>query len=106
MTQQNSTKNGHINGNKSGRTLAHLRIGEKARILRITGKAYQAADNVLDGPLAQEELEHRLLEAGFMEGEEIEVIHHGPIGRDPIAVQVADMIVALRRNEANAVLVE
>lgn len=52
-----------------------------------------------------EELERRLLEIGFVEGARIEILHEGPIGGDPIAIRVDDMNVALRRREANAILV-
>jgi ferrous iron transport protein A len=55
--------------------------------------------------LAQGELERRLLEIGFVEGAEVEILHEGMIGRDPIGVRLDDMRVALRRREADAVLV-
>ena len=58
------------------------------------------------GDLPSEELERRLLEMGFAEGARIEVRHLGPIGGDPIAVLVDHTLVALRRQEANAILVE
>jgi ferrous iron transport protein A len=51
------------------------------------------------------ELERRLLELGFVEGAEVEVLHEGPLGRDPIAVRVNDNTIALRRREAMAILV-
>lgn len=51
------------------------------------------------------DLERRLLEIGFVEGARIEIVHTGPIGGDPIAVRLDDMRVALRRREANAVMV-
>jgi ferrous iron transport protein A len=51
------------------------------------------------------ELERRLLELGFVEGAEVEVLHEGPMGRDPIAVRVNDNTIALRRREAMAILV-
>jgi ferrous iron transport protein A len=51
------------------------------------------------------ELERRLLEMGIVEGARIEVLHEGPIGRDPIAVRVDDSTVALRRREADVILV-
>jgi ferrous iron transport protein A len=51
------------------------------------------------------ELERCLLEMGFVEGAAVEVLHEGALGRDPIAVRVDDMCVALRRREANAVLI-
>src|SRR5205809_8146575 len=51
------------------------------------------------------ELERRLLELGFVEGAEVEVLHEGPMGGDPIAVRVNDSTIALRRREAMAILV-
>jgi len=55
--------------------------------------------------LAAAELERRLLELGFVEGAAIEVLHEGPLGRDPIAVRVNDCTIALRRREAMSILV-
>ena len=46
------------------------------------------------------ELERRLLELGFVEGAHVELLHEGLFGRDPIALKVDDMRVALRRHEA------
>jgi ferrous iron transport protein A len=51
------------------------------------------------------ELERRLLELGFVEGARIELIHEGLFGRDPIAMKVDDMRVALRRHEAASLTV-
>jgi len=51
------------------------------------------------------ELESRLIELGFLEGAEIEVLHEGFFGRDPLAVRINNMTVALRRREAMAILV-
>ncbi len=48
------------------------------------------------------ELERRLLELGFVEGAQIELLHEGLFGRDPIAMRVDDMRVALRRHEAES----
>jgi ferrous iron transport protein A len=55
--------------------------------------------------LSAVELERRLLELGFVEGAEVEVLHEGPLGGDPIAVRVNDSTIALRRREAMAILV-
>jgi ferrous iron transport protein A len=52
------------------------------------------------------ELERRLLEMGFVEGARFQVLQEGLIGRDPIAIKLDDMRVALRRREAQAILVE
>ena len=51
------------------------------------------------------EMERRLLEMGFVEGARIEILHEGPFGRDPLAVRVDDLTVALRRREADVILV-
>lgn len=52
------------------------------------------------------ELERRLLELGFVEGARIELLHQGAIGRDPMALKVDDMRVALRRREARGLTIE
>jgi len=52
-----------------------------------------------------EELQRRLLEFGFVEGARVEVLHEGAIRRDPIAVRLDDMRVALRRRDAQDVVV-
>lgn len=57
-------------------------------------------------PLVAGELERRLIEMGLVEGAVIEVLHEGFPRRDPMAVRVSDHTVALRRAEANAVIVQ
>ncbi|MGE3642839.1 MAG: ferrous iron transport protein A [Beijerinckiaceae bacterium] len=71
---------------------------------RVAGVGVKAIDG-LQPSAFDVELERRLLEMGFVEGARVEILHEGFIGRDPIAVQVDDMRIALRRREANAVLV-
>ena len=51
------------------------------------------------------ELESRLIELGFVEGARVEILHEGIIGRDPIAVRVENITVAVRRREAMAIIV-
>ena len=48
----------------------------------------------------------RLLEMGFLEGSQVEVLHEAPFGGDPIAVRVRGTLIALRREEANLVWVK
>jgi ferrous iron transport protein A len=48
----------------------------------------------------------RLIELGFVPGEPIEVIAEQRPGGDPIAVRVGSSMFALRRREAQAVLVQ
>ena len=52
------------------------------------------------------ELETKLREIGFAEGDEVELLHRGPIGGTPVSVRLARTIIALRRQEAAAILVE
>lgn len=47
----------------------------------------------------------RLDELGFVPGELVRVIGHGPLGREPVAVQVGYTRFALRRAEAERVQV-
>jgi ferrous iron transport protein A len=48
----------------------------------------------------------RLRNLGLDEGVRIEALHGGPIGKDPLAVKIGRMTVAMRRLNAQAVLVE
>ena len=56
--------------------------------------------------LSAAELESRLIELGFVEGARVEVLHEGAIGRDPIAVRVENITIAVRRREAMAIIVD
>ena len=47
----------------------------------------------------------RLRHFGFDEGVIVEPLHLGPFGRDPLAIRVGRMTVAIRRNHARAVRV-
>ena len=82
------------------RSLGAAGRGDRGVIVKVTG-ATGAAEAV-----DAEELERRLLEMGFVEGALFEVLHEGLFGRDPIAVRIDDMRVALRRREAAAVTVQ
>ena len=55
--------------------------------------------------LSDVELESRLIELGFVEGAKVEVLHEGIVGRDPIAVRVDNITIAVRRREAMAIIV-
>lgn len=52
------------------------------------------------------EFARRLLEIGFIAGEQVRVVAHGYPGREPIAVRVGGTTFALRRFEAEMVLVD
>ncbi|GAA4328018.1 FeoA family protein [Pigmentiphaga soli] len=47
----------------------------------------------------------RLRDLGFVAGEPVRIVARGPIGADPILVQIGFTRFALRRNEAARVLV-
>jgi ferrous iron transport protein A len=63
-----------------------------------------AADDA-SSALSAIELESRLIELGFVEGAKVEVLHEGIVGRDPIAVRVENVTIAVRRREAMAIIV-
>jgi ferrous iron transport protein A len=79
------------------RKLSHARPGDQ-------GIIFQVGDPGLNDDHALE-LERRLLELGFVEGARVELLHEGLFGRDPIAMKVDDMRVALRRHEAASLTV-
>ncbi|TYB82339.1 FeoA family protein [Maritimibacter fusiformis] len=79
------------------RVLGTERKGFRGRLARI-----ETTEGI--GRLPAEEQERRLIELGFVEGAVLEVLHEGPIGRDPIAVRVGSAMVALRRSDAMAIL--
>ncbi len=78
--------------------LSDLKIGEKSIV-----KGFDTS-RIEDKEFA-EDLEDRLLEIGFEEGLSIELLHQGPIGRDPLAVMIGTFTVALRRAEADAIVI-
>ena len=78
--------------------LAALRPGERGRVLRVL---MPVSDHGHDRQLVL-----RLLEIGFVPGEEVQVTATGPGGREPLAVRVAGTTFALRRHEAEHVIVE
>jgi ferrous iron transport protein A len=51
-------------------------------------------------------LERRLLEFGFVSGEQVEILAEARPGRDPFVVRVGHTTLALRRREAQSVWVE
>lgn len=48
----------------------------------------------------------RLRDLGFVKGEPVRVMTHGPMGRDPLLVQIGFTRFALRRAEAARISVE
>lgn len=81
--------------------LGSARCGATGVIVGLAARPTRAAD-AIDAA----ELERRLLEMGFIEGAHFEILHEGPIGGDPIAVKLDEARVALRRRDADALIVE
>jgi len=52
------------------------------------------------------ELETRLREIGFAEGDQVEALHFGLFGRNPMSVLLNGALIALRKADAEVVLVE
>jgi ferrous iron transport protein A len=78
--------------------LSQARPGDAGVIAEVRAETHPG-----DHGVGVEELQRRLLEFGFVEGAEIEVLHEGAIRGDPIAVRIDDMRVALRRRDAEDV---
>ena len=74
-------------------TLDSLELGRRARIAGIDWDSLEAAEA------------SRLRHFGFDEGVAVEAMHSGPFGRDPLAVRVGRMTVAIRRAHARAIQV-
>ena len=70
-----------------------LAVGTKARVVAIDWAALDDAEAC------------RLRHFGFDEDVIVEPLHLGPFGRDPIAIRVGRMTVAIRRKHAGAVRV-
>ncbi len=85
---------------EGARRLSEARRGDKGVVIAVSPEALSGVSSE-----ERDELERRLLEIGFVEGARVEVLHEGFIRRDPIAVRLDDMRVALRRREAQGVLV-
>ncbi|HEU0149179.1 MAG: ferrous iron transport protein [Bradyrhizobium sp.] len=84
-------------------TRPHLPLGLARRGYAGTIQHLAAAGT--GSSLSDSELESRLIELGFVEGARVEILHEGIVGRDPIAVRVDNITVAVRRREAMAVIV-
>jgi len=74
--------------------LDQLKLGTKARVQAIDWAALDEGEAC------------RLRQFGFDEGVAVEPLHLGPFGRDPIAVRVGRMTVAIRRKHAGAIHVQ
>ncbi len=71
-------------------TLDDLKRGDKGRVVRITAS----------GPFKK-----RLLEMGFIQGAEVEVVKYAPL-KDPVEYMVKGYHISLRHEEAQQIEVE
>jgi len=55
---------------------------------------------------SDDELVTRLREIGFAEGDQVQLMHVGLFGRNPMSVKLNGALIALRKREAMAVLIE
>lgn len=74
--------------------LDQLALRKRATIRSIDWPALGASD------------EKRLRNLGFEDGVAVEALHAAPVSRDPIALRVGRMTVAIRRAHASAMTVE
>lgn len=84
-------------------TRPHMPLGLALR--GYTGVIQHLSASDTGSALSDIELESRLIELGFVEGARVEVLHEGLVGRDPIAVRVDSITIAVRRREAMAIIV-
>src|ERR1700752_1024118 len=92
-----------IDDSKTSAVRALVPLREAAR--GYVGVIDHLAPEIEGSALSAAELERRLLELGFVEGARVEILHEGILGRDPIAVRIDNVTVAVRRREAMAVIV-
>lgn len=75
-------------------SLDQLPVGTKARVCSVEWAALEESEAC------------RLRHFGFDEGVTVEPLHLGPFGRDPIAIRVGRMTVAIRRRHAGAIRIQ
>lgn len=80
-------------------TMSLSQIG-KNRTGRIIALGSMATSNMNDAMVA------RLRDMGFEEECIVELMHEGPLGKDPLAVRVEGTTIALRRAEAELIKIK
>ncbi|MEZ0220034.1 FeoA family protein [Tardiphaga sp. 1201_B9_N1_1] len=85
-------------------SIHELRLGNAPR--GFIGTIVALQPDIAGAAESGHELERHLLEMGFTEGARVEILHQGAIQRDPIAVRVDNITIAVRRREAMAVVVK
>ena len=79
----------------------------ETHIVRLTDlpRRIAAAVERVEDHMPNDAIARRLRELGFVAGEAVEVIAAGPVGAEPLLVQVGFTRFALRRTEADRVLI-
>lgn len=77
---------------RAGVNIDELSIGATARIVGLSA--------------IRPDVEAKLREIGFCEGDEVELLTRGPLSGQPLAVRLNRRIIAMRGEEARAILVE
>jgi ferrous iron transport protein A len=76
------------------------------RLIERLSRGEVATISAIDRAGLDPETARRLHELGFDEGVDIELLHRGPFGGDPLAVRVGNMVVALRSSMARLIEIE
>jgi ferrous iron transport protein A len=71
-----------------------MELGQAATIIDVTQES------------ADDSIARRLRDLGFIKGEEVKLVTYGPLGRDPLLVQIGFTRFALRVSEASRVEVQ
>ena len=71
-----------------------MELGQAATIIDVTEES------------ADDSIARRLRDLGFVKGEEVKLVTYGPLGRDPLLVQIGFTRFALRVSEASRVEVQ
>jgi len=76
------------------RYLSDMELGQAATIIDVTEES------------ADDSIARRLRDLGFVKGEEVKLVTYGPLGRDPLLVQIGFTRFAIRVSEASRVEVQ
>lgn len=82
-----------------------IRYGLYMRLSELAQGAESVVQDVEDA-VASDPIARRLRDYGFVRGEPVRLVGRGPIGADPLLVQIGYTRFALRRAEAARVIIE
>jgi ferrous iron transport protein A len=74
--------------------LSGMKVGQQATIKSVNQSS------------TDDSIARRLRNLGFVEGEEVRLISYGPLGKDPLLVQIGFTRFALRSSEAQRVEIQ